>query len=61
VLADQVAALGTAPRWAVIEAARRSIANARAAILAGGAMGRSDPRTSPTWPASSLEAATPAR
>ena len=35
-LADAAAALGTAPRWAVIEAARRSIAAKRDAILAGG-------------------------
>jgi L-seryl-tRNA(Ser) seleniumtransferase len=35
-LADEAAALGTAPRWAVIEAARRTIAAKREAILAGG-------------------------
>ena len=36
-LADAAAALGAAPRWAVVEAARRAIARERAAILAGGA------------------------
>ncbi len=35
VLADQAAALGEAPRWAVVEAARRTIAGAREAIRAG--------------------------
>jgi L-seryl-tRNA(Ser) seleniumtransferase len=35
VLADQAARLGTAPRWAAVEAARRTIAATRAAILAG--------------------------
>ncbi len=36
-LADEAEALGDAPRWAVVEAARRSIADRRAAILAGAA------------------------
>ncbi|HEU4612170.1 MAG TPA: L-seryl-tRNA(Sec) selenium transferase, partial [Kofleriaceae bacterium] len=35
VLADDAEALGSAPRWAVVEAARRAIADRRAAILAG--------------------------
>ena len=35
-LADEAGALATAPRWALIEAARRAIATAREAILAGG-------------------------
>ena len=35
VLADDAAALGDAPRWAVVEAARRAIAVRREAILAG--------------------------
>jgi len=35
VLADAAAAHTTAPRWAIVEAARRAIASARAAILAG--------------------------
>ncbi|MGE3456601.1 MAG: L-seryl-tRNA(Sec) selenium transferase, partial [Kofleriaceae bacterium] len=34
-LADEAAKLGDAPRWAVVEAARRAIAEARAAIQAG--------------------------
>ena len=34
-LADEAEALGTVPRWAVVEAARRAIAERRAAILAG--------------------------
>ncbi|MDX2089499.1 MAG: L-seryl-tRNA(Sec) selenium transferase [Kofleriaceae bacterium] len=34
-LADAAAALGTAPRWAIVEAARRAIAERRAAIAAG--------------------------
>ncbi|MDB4959306.1 MAG: L-seryl-tRNA(Sec) selenium transferase [Myxococcales bacterium] len=34
-LADEAAALGTAPRWALIEAARRTVAAKREAILAG--------------------------
>jgi L-seryl-tRNA(Ser) seleniumtransferase len=34
-LADQAAVLGGAPRWAVVEAARRTIAAAREAIIAG--------------------------
>ncbi len=34
-LADEAEALGTVPRWAVVEAARRAIADRRAAILAG--------------------------
>jgi len=36
VLADAAAAQTPAPRWAVVEAARRAIATTRAAILAGG-------------------------
>jgi L-seryl-tRNA(Ser) seleniumtransferase len=36
-LADEAGALGAAPRWAVVEAARRTIAAAREAIAAGGA------------------------
>ncbi len=35
-LVDEAAALGPAPRWAVVEAARRAIDRARAAIKAGG-------------------------
>jgi L-seryl-tRNA(Ser) seleniumtransferase len=35
-LVDEAAALGSAPRWAVVEAARRSIDAARQAIRAGG-------------------------
>ena len=35
-LADAAEAFGPAPRWALIEAARHTIANARAAIAAGG-------------------------
>jgi L-seryl-tRNA(Ser) seleniumtransferase len=35
VLADEAAAAGAAPRWAVVEAARRAIAARREAILAG--------------------------
>jgi L-seryl-tRNA(Ser) seleniumtransferase len=35
VLADQAAALGSAPRWALVEAARRTIAGARERILGG--------------------------
>ena len=34
-LADEAEALGSAPRWAVVEAARRAIADRRTAILAG--------------------------
>jgi L-seryl-tRNA(Ser) seleniumtransferase len=34
-LADDAAALGSAPRWAVVEAARRAVAARREAILAG--------------------------
>jgi L-seryl-tRNA(Ser) seleniumtransferase len=34
-LADEAEALGTVPRWAAVEAARRAIADRRAAILAG--------------------------
>jgi L-seryl-tRNA(Ser) seleniumtransferase len=34
-LADEAEALGSVPRWAVVEAARRAIADRRAAILAG--------------------------
>lgn len=34
-LADDAAALSNAPRWAVVEAARRAIAERRAAVLAG--------------------------
>ncbi|HET9993168.1 MAG TPA: L-seryl-tRNA(Sec) selenium transferase, partial [Kofleriaceae bacterium] len=34
-LADEAAALADAPRWALIEAARHTIANARAEIVAG--------------------------
>ena len=37
VLADEAEALGSIPRWAAVEAARRAIANRRAAILAGNA------------------------
>jgi len=37
VLADEAEALGSLPRWAVVEAARRAIAARRAAILAGNA------------------------
>src|SRR5688500_7516418 len=36
VLADAAAAAAQVPRWAAVEAARRAIANRRAAILAGG-------------------------
>jgi L-seryl-tRNA(Ser) seleniumtransferase len=36
-LADEAEALGTVPRWAVVEAARRAVAQRRAAILAGNA------------------------
>jgi L-seryl-tRNA(Ser) seleniumtransferase len=36
-LADDAAALGEAPRWAVVEAARRAVAARREAILAGNA------------------------
>ena len=35
VLADEAEALGSVPRWAVVEAARRAISERRAAILAG--------------------------
>src|SRR5688572_13830949 len=35
VLADAAASHGPAPRWAVVEAARRAIADRRAAVLAG--------------------------
>ncbi|HEY5924903.1 MAG TPA: L-seryl-tRNA(Sec) selenium transferase [Kofleriaceae bacterium] len=34
-LADEAEALGSVPRWAVVEAARRAVAERRAAILAG--------------------------
>src|SRR5688500_4073240 len=34
-LADDAAALGSVPRWAVVEAARRAVASRREAILAG--------------------------
>ena len=37
VLADAAAALSSAPRWAVVEAARRAVATRRAALLAGNA------------------------
>jgi len=37
VLADEAEALGSSPRWAVVEAARRAISDRRAAILAGAA------------------------
>jgi L-seryl-tRNA(Ser) seleniumtransferase len=36
-LADEAEALGNVPRWAIVEAARRAIADRRAAILAGSA------------------------
>jgi L-seryl-tRNA(Ser) seleniumtransferase len=42
-LADQAAALGGAPRWAVVEAARRSVDKAREAILAGRGNGAIEP------------------
>ncbi len=35
ILADDAAALGDAPRWALVEAARRAVATRREAILAG--------------------------
>src|SRR6185503_354110 len=35
VLADAAAGLSSAPRWAVVEAARRAVATRRAALLAG--------------------------
>jgi len=43
VLADAVAAHTTAPRWAIVEAARRAIAAARAAIVAGTGAAELDP------------------
>src|SRR5689334_12540006 len=44
VLADAAAAAGDAPRWAVVEAARRAIARRREAILGGGEAAAIDPR-----------------
>jgi L-seryl-tRNA(Ser) seleniumtransferase len=43
-LADAAAARGEAPRWAVVEAARRAIARQREAILAGRGAASIDPR-----------------
>jgi len=43
-LADAAAAAGDAPRWAVVEAARRAIARRREAILGGGQAAAIDPR-----------------
>src|SRR5579862_4395266 len=37
VLVEEAAGLGTAPRWAVVEAARRAVAAQRSAIVAGAA------------------------
>jgi L-seryl-tRNA(Ser) seleniumtransferase len=42
-LVDQAAALGSAPRWALVEAARRSVDRAREAILAGRGNGAVEP------------------
>jgi len=44
VLADAAASAGDAPRWAVVEAARRAIARRREAILGGGEAPAIDPR-----------------
>lgn len=44
VLADAAAAHSTAPRWAIVEAARRAIATRRAAILAGAPDAAIDPK-----------------
>ncbi len=43
VLADQTSAHTNAPRWAIVEAARRAIASARAAILSGATVAAIDP------------------
>jgi L-seryl-tRNA(Ser) seleniumtransferase len=60
-LADDAAARGDAPRWAIVEAARRAIAVRRAAIVAGGPDAKIDAAIDPAEVAASArELARPA-